>query len=311
MAGDKIDTHQHFFPKVYVDAVGLDVLASQMPNKRAPDWSPQRAIEMMDKNGIAEGIVSVSAGPPLPDPPSLVRKCNEAAAELRRSHPGRFGSFASLPLPDIDASLVEIGYCLDILNADGFIVFTNYDGLYLGDEHFEPLLDELSRRQAVVFIHPTDPAYPSPAIAPSSVMEFPFETTRTATSLILSGAINRHSGAKFVLSHAGGALPYLFPRISLSISMMPGVAERVGDTTAAFKAFYYDTALSAGAAPLAALARVADPGKILFGTDFPMAPLSAISQFGGELDGLGIAGLDRAAIFRGNAAHLLRREGTA
>ena len=307
MALGKIDTHQHYFPKVYVDAVGLDTLAAQMPSKKAPEWSPERAIAMMDANGIAEGIVSVSSGPAIPDAPTLLRKCNDAGADLRQRHPGRFGSFASLPLPDIDASLKEVAYCLDTLKADGFIVFTNYDGVYLGDERFAPLFEELDRRGAVVFIHPNDPAY-VPKIAPASVMEFPFETTRTATSLIISGAIRRYSRVKFILSHAGGTLPYLVPRISLSISMMPGVAETVGDVPAAFRAFYYDTALSAGVSSLTALATIAAPDHILFGTDFPMAPLTAITHFGEELERLDIQGFDRPSVYRANAACLLGRE---
>jgi predicted TIM-barrel fold metal-dependent hydrolase len=307
MATGKIDTHQHYFPKVYVDAVGMDTLAAQMPSKKAPEWSPQRAIDMMDANGIAEGILSVSSGPPIPDAPVLLRKCNDAGAELRQSHPGRFGSFASLPLPDIDASLREVTYCLDTLKVDGFIIFTSYNGIYLGDDHFTPLFEELDRRGAVAFIHPNDPAYAIPKIAPASVLEFPFETTRTATSLIISGAMRRFRRVRFILSHAGGTLPYLVPRISLSISMMPGVAEQVGDVPSAFRAFYYDTALSAGVSTLTALSLIAEPDHVLFGTDFPMAPLTAISQFGAELDGLEIAGLPRQDLYRGNAAKLLGR----
>ncbi len=152
MASGKIDTHQHFFPKAYVDGVGLDTLARQMPNQKAPEWSPERAITMMDANGISEGILSVSSGPPIPDAPTLLRKCNDAAAELRQLYPGRFGSFASLPLPDIDASLKELAYSLDTLKADGFIIFASYGGKYLGDELFAPLLEELNRRKTVAFI---------------------------------------------------------------------------------------------------------------------------------------------------------------
>ncbi|WP_176594216.1 amidohydrolase family protein [Sphingobium sp. EM0848] len=311
MSGGKIDTHQHYFPQVYVDAVGLDRLAAQMPNKKAPEWSPERAITMMDENGIAEGIISVSSGPAIPDAPVLLRRCNDAGTELRQRYPGRFGLFASLPLPDVDASLKEVAHCLDTLKVDGFIIFTSYDGAYLGDERFVPLFDELDRRGAVVFIHPNEPAYAIPNVAPASVLEFPFETTRTATSLIISGAIQRYRRIRFILSHAGGTLPYLVPRISLSISMMPGVAERVGDVAAAFRAFYYDTALSAGVSTLTALSLIADPDHILFGTDFPMAPLSAITHFGSELERADITGFDRGQVYRGNAARLLGRAGAA
>ncbi len=306
-ASGKIDTHQHFFPKPYVDGVGLDTLARQMPNQKAPEWSPERAIAMMDAHGISEGILSVSSGPPIPDAPTLLRKCNDVAAELRQRHVGRFGSFASLPLPDIDASLNEVAYCLDTLKVDGFIIFASYDGKYLGDEHFAPLLEELNRRKTVAFIHPSDPAYALPTIAPASVLEFPFETTRTATSLIISGALRRFADVRFILAHAGGTLPYLVPRVSLSVSMMPGVAERVGDVNAAFALFYYDTALSAGASTISALMQVARPDHVLFGTDFPMAPVPAITNFGHELEKLSVAAFSRPDVYRGNAARLLGR----
>jgi predicted TIM-barrel fold metal-dependent hydrolase len=302
----KIDTHQHFFPKVYVDAVGLDTLAAQMPNKKAPEWSPDLAIEVMDQNGIAEGIISVSSGPPIPDASRLLRACNDAAADLRAKRPGRFGSFASLPLPDVDASLKEVAHALDDLKADGVIVFASYDGKYLGDPLYNPLWEELNRRHAVVFIHPNQPPYAVPPIAPASVLEFPFETTRTATSLIIAGAHHTYPNIKFILSHAGGTLPYLVPRLSLSFSMMPGVAERVGDPKAAFAKFYYDTALSAGPSTFAALADIAPKEHILFGTDFPMAPRPAITAFGIELDH--VEPQQRQRIHRANAAKLLSRQ---
>ncbi|MFL9997163.1 amidohydrolase family protein [Paraburkholderia sediminicola] len=303
----KIDTHQHFLPKLYVDAVGLDLLNAAMPGGVAPTWSVEAAIAMMDENGIDEGILSISSGPTLPDAATLLRKCNDHAAELRSRHTGRFGSFASLPLPDIDASLNEVSYCLDELKVDGFIAFTNYNGLYLGDEHFTPLWEELNRRGTVVFIHPNQPPHEVPTVAPASVLEFPFETTRTATSLIMSGATNRFRNIRFILSHAGGTLPFLVPRIALSTSMMPAVAERVGDTLAAVRSFYFDTALSAGNSPLSALAQVADPDHILFGTDFPFAPRGAIRQFGNVLDNIQIPGIELDKVYGDNAARLLAR----
>ncbi|WAC48222.1 amidohydrolase family protein [Asticcacaulis sp. SL142] len=307
MSLGKIDTHQHFFPKVYIEAVSMDVLAAQMPDKRAPQWTPEGAIAMMDANDIAEGILSVSSVPNIEDTAVVLRGCNEAAADLRARYPGRFGAFASLPLPDIDASLAEVAYALDTLKADGFIVFTSYAGNYLGDERFMPLWEELDRRAAVVLIHPNEPSYALPNVAPASVLEFPFETTRTATSLILAGVLTRFPGIRFILSHAGGTLPFLFPRISLCLQMMPGVIERIGDPATAFRAFYYYTALAAGPATFAALAKVADPQKITFGTDFPMAPAFGIEGFAKELVAMDIEGLSRAAIYRHNAARLIGR----
>jgi 6-methylsalicylate decarboxylase len=307
MSLEKIDTHQHFFPKVYVDAVGMAMLAAVMPNGKAPTWSPEAAIAMMDANGIREGILSVSSGPPIPNAASLLRQCNDSAAELRSRYKGRFGSFASLPLPDVDASLKEIEYCLDALHVDGFIVFASYEGRYLGDPSFAPVFQELDKRGAVAFIHPNQPPYEIPPVAPASVLEFPFETTRTATSLIISGAMSRYRRVRFILSHAGGTLPFLVPRLALSLSMMPGLTERIGDPLAAIRAFYFDTALSAGSSTLAALAQVTDPDHILFGTDFPFAPLHAISMFGDKLEHMSVPGIDMPSVYRANAARLLGR----
>lgn len=303
----KIDTHQHFLPKIYVDAIGLDALASVMPNKIAPHWSDDAALAMMETHGIAEGILSISSGPHIPGAAVLLRKCNDEAARLRSVHTGRFGSFASLPLPDVDASLKEIAYSLDTLKADGFIVFTNYDGKYLGDPVFAPVFDELNRRKAVAFIHPNHPPYDLDGLPPASVLEFPFDTTRTATSLILSGAMKRWPDIKFILSHAGGALPYLSQRLAGAVTMNPAIAEKVGDPLAAINAFWFDTALSFSKPAIAALTAVADPVRILFGTDFPMAPPFAIQMTSG---GLANAPMDeglRAAIGRGNAATMLGR----
>lgn len=307
MSAGKIDTHHHFFPRPYVEAISSSMLASAMPNGKAPGWSAEAAIAMMDVNGIAEGILSVSAGPPIPNASILLRECNDAAAELRGRYKGRFGSFASLPLPDIDASLKEVAYCLDELRVDGFIVFTSYEGRYLGDELHAPLWQELNRRKAVVFIHPNQPPYETPRVAPASVLEFPFETTRTAASLIISGAMVRYRNIRFILSHAGGTLPFLVPRLTLSISMMPGLADKVGDPLEAIRSFYFDTALSAGDSTLSALTQVTDPDHILFGTDFPFAPDDAIRNFGDLLEGSAVIGFNKADVYRNNAARLLGR----
>jgi 6-methylsalicylate decarboxylase len=305
MQSGKIDTHHHFFPKVYVDAVGWDMLAAVMPNGKAPTWSVQAALDVLDENRIETAILSISSGPKLHRADALLRRCNEAAAELRAAHPKRFGSFASLPLPDVEASLKEIAFALDELAVNGFIVFTSYEGRYLGDEWFNPIWEELNRRGAVVFVHPNMPAYSVPTVAPASVLEFPFETTRTATSLLIGGVPSRYKKIRFILSHAGGTLPSLAPRIALSLSMMPGLVERVGDPLTGLRSFYYDTALSAGASTLSGLGQITDPDHILFGTDFPFAPTHAIRAFGKVLDDLDVPGFDRPAVYRSNAEKLL------
>lgn len=301
----RIDTHHHFFPKVFVEAGGIDAIMAQYPGTKALEWSVEADLEMMDKRSIAEAILSVAGVAGLGMSATVLRKCNEAAAEMR--HTGRFGSFANLPLPDVDASLSEVAYSLDTLKADGFIVFASYDGCYLGDPLFTPLWEELNRRHAVVFVHPNDPTYLIPHVAPAAMLEYPFETTRTAVSLIQNGAIAEFPNIRFILSHAGGTLPYLFTRVALSLKMIPGVLERIGDVGEAFRSFYYDTALAAGRSSFAALSQIASPERVLFGTDYPMAPAFVIDDADAELEELSEQVLPRAAIYRTNAALLLGR----
>lgn len=268
----KIDTHHHFLPKVYVDSVGLETLASTMPNRRAPEWSSEGSIAMMDQAGIAQAILSISSGPRIPNAITLLRKCNDEAAALQARYRGRFGQFASLPLPDIDGSLKEIAYSLDTLKANGVILFTNYDGKYLGDPLYAPVMEELNRRKAVVFIHPNEPTYHLSGQPPASVLEFPFETTRAAVSLITSGSLRRWPDIRFILSHAGGTLPYLANRMAGGVMMNPALRELVGDPIQAVRHFWFDTALSMNEPSMKALLAIADPSKIVFGTDFPMVP---------------------------------------
>ncbi|WP_298283515.1 amidohydrolase family protein [Novosphingobium sp.] len=301
----KIDTHQHFLPKVYVDAVGLETLASVMPNRRAPEWSETGALAMMDARGIAKGVISISSGPVIPDAPNVLRKCNDEGAAIGVRHKGRFGLFASLPLPDIDASLKELAYALDTLKAEGVILFTNYGGKYLGDPAFRPLLEELNRRSGVAFLHPNEPNYHLVGQPPESVLEFPFDTTRTAASLIFSGAMKAFPNIRFILSHAGGTLPFLSQRLAGAVMLNPGLEEKIGDPNAAIRQFWFDTALSMSKPAMAALMAVADPTKIVFGTDFPMAPPFAITM---SVDGLAAMPIDEAsrnAISYNNAERLL------
>ncbi|MGH7906775.1 MAG: amidohydrolase family protein, partial [Candidatus Binataceae bacterium] len=151
-----IDVHNHYLPPGYHDAVKAAFNGSPDGIPRLPDWSSSTALEMMDRQGIATAMLSVSSpgvhfgGDQAAR--SLARSVNEFAARLTIDHPGRFGAFASLPMPDVDGALQEIAYALDVLKLDGFVMLTNANGIYLGDERFAPVFDELNRRHAVVFI---------------------------------------------------------------------------------------------------------------------------------------------------------------
>lgn len=216
---------------------------------------------------------------------ALARSCNEYAASIRDAQPFQYGFFASVPsLFDTEAALAEIDYALTSLRADGVTLFTRYgDGhSYLGNRRFRPIWEELSRRRAVVFIHPTHPVDTqliNPWM-PQPMFDYPHETGRAAMDLLTNGIIRDYPDCKIILSHAGGTLPYLIHRAA---TMLPLVPRNPGMSTEALveaaRTFYFDTAISANPVTLKALFEFAKPGHVLFGSDFPNAPTGAITHF--------------------------------
>ena len=232
---------------------------------------------------------------------------------MKEKDPAGYGFFASLPsLFDTKACLEEIAYACDELGADGVTLFTRYGegNYYLGHEYFEPIWAELSKRKAVVFVHPTCPVdreliHPS---LPQPMFDYPHETGRTAMDLIVSDTLLRHPGCKVILSHAGGTLPYLIHRAAV---MLPVTPVTVGKSTEKMleeaSDFYYDTAISSNPATLEALFEIAKPDHVLFGTDFPNAPRKAIERFTRNLEGFDAPPETLAGVFDKNALALFPR----
>jgi predicted TIM-barrel fold metal-dependent hydrolase len=274
-----IDVHAHFLPPAYRDALqaaGLTLLDGGMP---VPSWSPESAIAIMDELGISGAVLSISSphasflgGQAAAE---LCRAINDYAGDLRRQRPDRFGAYAILPLPDVDASLAELDRALGDLELDGVALPTHADGAYLGDARFAPLLQALDHRGATVFIHPTSPpCFEAFGLAlPAPMIEFPFDTTRTVVSLLYSGALARHPRINFIVPHAGGTLPFLAPRIA-GIGASPVLGDRavpLPDSLQALARLHYDIALSAAPQQLAALRAIAPVSQILYGSDYPFA----------------------------------------
>ena len=231
-----IDVHHHILPPVYFAEAREQVLA-QVQNILPPavaNWTPQKSLDEMDRLGIATSIVSISSPGiwfgKLEAGRNLARKCNEYAAELGRAHPGRFGSFASIPLPDTEGSLREIEYALDVLKADGICLLSSYGDKWLGDPAYRTVLDELNRRRAIVYVHPTAPNCCRDLMSyiPQPLIEFPHDTTRTITSLLYTGSFGRLRDIRFIFSHAGGTVPMLAGRI-VQLGKRKDLAEKVPD----------------------------------------------------------------------------------
>lgn len=270
----KLDVHFHVIAPFYRDAVYEAATGPSLG--RYPAWTPELALETMDRFGIATAIVSEAqpgveflTGAPAC---ALARRCNDYKAELAARLPRRFGAFGLPPMYDMARAIEECRYCLDELRFEGICLFASYGEKFLGDDAFEPLMAFLDARAAVVFVHPTrhvssrSLALPWPAF----MIEYVFDTTRAAVNLAFSGTLARYPNIRFILAHAGGTLPYVAWRLSVA----PIIDARLPQHSRAeimnrFAAFWYDNALACGAETYGTLSRVAAPERIVFGSDWP------------------------------------------
>ena len=270
----------------------------------------EKSLEDMDRGGVAHAFVSLTTpGVWFGDPAfarKLARDWNEYAAKVVADHPGRFGFFAVLPLPDVEGSLREIEYALDSLRADGIGLYTSYQDRHLGDPTFAPILQELNRRKAVVYTHPVKPdccAKLLPDVS-EAMIEYGTDTTRTIASLVFSGCATRFSDMRLIFSHAGGTMPFLVGRFSFW-AKMPHVAKNLPNGVIhELQRFFYDTAQSANRGAMSSLLELVETSQILFGTDFPFG---SSSEHMHGLAGCSLSADDLRAIKYRNAHRLLTR----
>ena len=305
----RIDVHHHVIPPEFTRAMQSRGL-TEVAGAPLPDWTPEQSLAVMDANGIATAITSLSA-PGVhfgerQEAIDLARACNEFSAKMAVDHPGRFGSFAVLPMPFTQEACAEATYALDVLGAAGVVLLGSTDGKFLGDPAFDELMAELDRRGAIVFVHPNlHPTTPQIGLnIPNFMIEFLCDTTRAATNLILTGTLARRPNIRWILSHAGGFLPFIAWRVALA-DHFPHFAEKAPEGVLTYvRRFYYDTALSPSPFAMAALKALVEPDHILFGSDFPFAPAPLIGLEVAALSGLDTfddqtrSGIDRAHALR-------------
>lgn len=273
----RIDMHHHFLPRQYM----LDEqkrFGEEHGNSAESAWTAEGAIEACDRAGVDFAIASISTpGVWYGDVAlgrRLARQWNEAAAQTVRDHPTRFGFFAPIPLPDTEGSLAEIDYAYGTLHADGINLLSNFGGKWLGDPAFTPVMEELNRRKALVYVHPTfapcctDHMVPN-VIAP--LIEFPFDTARTIVSLVSSGTTLRFPDIRFVFSHGGGALFAVDGRLAGLMGVPAIRAKLPGGVAPELKKLYYDTAGTNAQTTITALLDVIPPTQLLLGSDYPLA----------------------------------------
>lgn len=282
-----VDLHAHLVTDRYVAegrAAGI-VEPEGMP--AWPGWSREEHLAMMDANGIDRAVLSISA-PGIQwaaDVADLARHVNDAAAEHADARGDRFSFFASLPLLDVDATMTELDRALALPGAAGVVLETNTDGHYLGDPLFAPLLTELDRRGAVVFVHPVGPPHGAEIALgrPRPLLEFLFDTARTITDLVLTGGLQRYPRIRFVFAHAGAVLPLLVDRIELFRRFLLSGDERP-TTREQVAGLWWDLAGTPVPAQLPALEGIAAADRLVFGSDYCFTPPPLVAAQVAALD---------------------------
>jgi predicted TIM-barrel fold metal-dependent hydrolase len=307
----RIDVHFHIIPPFYRDAVYE--AGSGPAIGKYPDWTPELALELMDSYDIELAMTSLAQpGVQLGKPENacaLARRCNDYAADLIARWPQRFGAFAVVPMGSTQHAVEEIAYSLDVLKFDGVCLFASYGEKFLGDPLFNPVLEILNDREAVVFVHPA--LHPSSKKLelrwPGFMMEYLFDTTRAAVNLVFTGAMERFSRIRFILAHAGGAMPYFAWRLSVSPMIDPRLPQLPPEKILGhLKHYWYDNALAPGPQSMHSLAHVAAAERIVFGSDWPFANARVIAAaVAAHVES--VAEPQRGAIDRANAQALFPR----
>jgi len=317
MPGDprRIDVHHHILPPTYKTRARDRLIAGTSARDHAFlfDWTPQAALAAMDQFGVATALASIST-PGIwfgnaAEARSLARECNEYAAQMVRDHPGRFGFFAAVPLPDQEGSLAEIAYACDTLGANGVGLLTSYGDKWPGDPAFEPVFAELNRREAVVFVHPTVPECCVSLIPGihAAMSEFTFDTTRAITSLLVNGTFARYPAIRFIFCHCGGTVMPIAQRIANIVERGEAPKAKAPDGVLnMLRRLYYDVAGSTNPGSIQALRAFIPLSQVLFGSDNPYVPIAATAT---GLDRYGFTADELRAINRDNALRLFPQFG--
>jgi predicted TIM-barrel fold metal-dependent hydrolase len=307
----RIDVHHHMLPPEYASLTRERILEITSGDTTVLEWTPDVTLEQMEQSGVASSILSL----PVPgawykgkeNSRKLARISNEYGARLSKDYPGRFGMFAALPLPDVDGSFAEIEYSFDTLGADGAYLQTSYDDKWPGDPAFAPVFDELNRRKAIVFVHPTEPCCCANLIPgiPSNVIEFVFDTTRAITSFLVNGTFAHCPDIRFIFCHSGGTMPVLAARINGFFQARSALASRVPNGVLyELKKLNYDIANATNPSSLAALMNLVPTTQILWGSDFPYR---AVGPTANGWDNYQVSDEIKRAVNRDNALKLFPR----
>lgn len=288
MLKQRIDVHGHYFPPAYQQLLRrhhMDLL----DGVKGPAWSLQQQWEYMVQLNISCTTLSLSS-PHLhlgdsAEAVETARACNEYGAELTRQYPNQFVALASLPLPEIEASIQEIRYCREVLGLQGFAMLTSFSGIYIGNKMLEPVMEELNRKPTLVTIHPTPPRQQALCVAeelPAPVMEYFIETTRSVVNMLLKGTLRRYPNLRFVVPHGGAFLTVLSDRLfRLANVLLPN---QNLDIPGDLARLYYDLAGFSMPKQFDLLRSVTDDSHLLYGSDSPFTSLPICEEQAKTMD---------------------------
>lgn len=318
LAGGQIDVHAHFLPPSYVAAAARAGVEHPDGVHRWPPWEADAAVELMDSLGVASAVLSVSSPGLLlgggTDAVALARLVNEEGAAIVRERRDRFGFFASLPLPDVEASVAEATHALDDLDADGIVLMSNADGLYMGDRRLDPLFELLDARGVTVFVHPTSPlCWEHTALdRPRPLLEFFFDTTRAIVNYLLTGGPQRFPRVRVIVPHAGAAVPMLFDRVVSFVERGATPADvDAHQVRESLGCLWFDLAGVAAAQQSHAILRLAGRERLLYGSDYPFTSAPQVARAFDDLaHSSALSAEEFGSRLRSNALQLFPRFGS-
>ena len=284
-----VDVHAHFVTPWYVEAARAAGHHHPDGMPAWPAWSPEDHLRLMDAHGIEQAVLSISSpGVWFGDREAsvaLCRRVNDYAARLAAERPDRFRFFASVPLPAVDEAVAEAGRALDELGAAGTVVMTNAGGVSLGDPRVAPFLDELDRRGAVMFVHPTTPLGWEPTVPelPRPMVEFFAETTRVLAAMLTGGEAARRGGLRTVVPHCGASLPVLVDRLRLFAALQPS-PDGAARIDAGLAHLWFDLAGTPLPVHVEALISHVGTGRLLYGSDYCWTPPRLVADQVAALD---------------------------
>jgi aminocarboxymuconate-semialdehyde decarboxylase len=320
-----IDFHNHYYPPEYLEAVKqgparvrLAYDAEGTPRLHSPgDYNilvpGHRDLDFREhvlrEHGVDKQVITFTTpGVHFEEPSTAVamaRAVNDAFGRevQRRSH---FAALATLPLNGPAEAVRELERAMKEHGLPGAMVFSNVNGTPLAAPAFEPLWAKANELNAVIYIHPAHPHHVEAMEEYwlTALVGFLFDTTLAAAHLVFAGVPERYPQITWVLTHMGGALPYLAERCDRGYEAFADCRQNISrPPTEYFKQFYYDT-VNFNPDAIEFAIKFAGAEHILAGSDYPHQ-VGSIPKMLSSLRQINVTDDERRAIFGGNAARIL------